>query len=335
MTYGAKPLRKLLLGKEGSTAAGTKVAATTYWRGVGVLEDLRETKVVEEDIGILVGVDRNTIPKLEAQIELVSVECAYEQVIHVLSAGIKLVSATADGTGSGYVYTYPLPTTTAETVQTYTIEGGDNNGMEYMTYAFVSEFTIEGAPGEAVMISSTWRGRTVSTGTYTTGVGIPSVTDMLFGNCKLYIDSSTGTIGSTQVVAQFLGFTFNMVTGFIPVWTGDGNPYFTFVKMSRPETTCEIVLEHSATALAEKIAWRAGSTRQIRIINEGAALTTTGTGYAKKTMIIDMVGRWDKFGPLEDQDDDDIVTGTFRVAYNSALASAGQILVVNQLSAAP
>jgi hypothetical protein len=335
MTYGAKPLRKILLGKEPSSVAGTFKAPTTYWRGQGVLEDLREAKVVDEDIGILIGVDRNTIPKLEGQIELESVECAYEQIIHVLGAGIKLVSSTADGTGSGHVWTYPMPYATTETIQTYTIQAGDNAAVEQMTYAFCSEFTIEGAAGEPIMISSTWRGRSVEPSTgWSTTAGIPVITDMLFGNCKLYInDTDTGS--PAQVSAQFLGFTFNMKTGFMPVWTGDGQTYFTFVKMSRPETTCEIVLEHSTAAIAEKAKWRAGTSRYIRIVNTGPATAVPGSGYGKKMLHIEMGGRWDKFGGLEDQDDDDIVTGTFRVLYNVAAASAGQIIVVNELDTVP
>lgn len=332
---GAKPLRKLQLGREASSTPGTEVNASSYWRGVGVLEDLRETKVVEEDVGILVGVDRNTIPKLDAQLALDDVECSYEQILYVLDAGITAASASADGTGSGHIWVYPFPTTAAGTPRTYTFEGGDNAAAELMTYAFVEEFTISGAGGEPLMISSNWRGRTVSTGAYTTAVSIPSVTDMLFGNCKLYIDSTTGTIGTTQVTSQFLGFNLNMVTGFIPVWTGDGNTYFTFMKMSRPETICEITLEHDTAAIAEKAIWRAGTSRQIRIKCEGPALTTPSTSYTKKTLIIDMLGRWDKFGGLEDQDDDDIVTGAFRVLYVPGKASAGEITVVNELAAIP
>ena len=46
---GSRALRKLQLGKE-VVAAGTPVAATTIWRGQGVIKDNREVIFPEEDV---------------------------------------------------------------------------------------------------------------------------------------------------------------------------------------------------------------------------------------------------------------------------------------------
>lgn len=133
---GAKALRKIQLGRE--TTAGTAVAATTVWRGLGTIEDQRETVFPEEDVGYLGGLDRNYIPVLEAGLTMDPVPATFEQLPHILEAGVKTATPSQDGTaGSGYSYTYTLPTTSKNTLKTYTIEGGDDQQAEEMEYSFV------------------------------------------------------------------------------------------------------------------------------------------------------------------------------------------------------
>jgi len=96
-----------------------------------------------------------------------------------------------------------------------------------------------------------------------------------------------------------------------------------------------VTFEHDATSAAEKVAWRAGTTRQLRLRWLGTALTTAGSGYTYKTLIVDMAGKWEKFDKLAEQDGNDIVTGTFRARYNSTAALFCELVVVNELASLP
>jgi hypothetical protein len=89
--------------------------------------------------------------------------------------------------------------------------------------------------------------------------------------------------------------------------------------------------------MAEKAAWRAGTARLIQLKFEGSALTTTDdlATYDVKTFIINLAGKWEKFGPLDDQDGDDVVTGTFRARYNAEAARFAEIIVVNEVETMP
>lgn len=322
---GIKLLRRLQLGRE--TTAGTAVGATTIWRGMGTLEDQRETVFVEEDIGYLSGVDRTYQPKLQAALSMPSVPATFEQLPHILDAGITVATPAADSTGSGDVYTYTFPTTSAPTPKTYTIEGGDNQAVEEMEYAFVQSFTLEGSAGEALMVSAEWLGRQVTTSSFTTTATLPDVEEILFSKGKLYIDEATGTIGTTQKSSTLLSATLNVNTGLQPVFTADGNLYFTFIKNVGPEITLDVTFEHDGTATAEKAAWRAQTPCLIRLQWEGSALGTAGA-YTVKTLRVDLAGRWESFAALEDQDGNDVVTGTFRARYNATAAKYAEIVVV-------
>lgn len=325
---GVKALRKIQLGRE--TTAGTAVAATTIWRGLGTMEDRREVVFPEETVGYLSGLDRAYTPYLAAGLTMESVPATFEQLPHILEAGIATVTATTDG--SGYVRTYTLATTTVPTIKTYTIEAGDDQQEEEMEYSFVESFRLEGKAKEAVMVSADWVGRQVTASSFTTGISVPTVEEILFLSGKLYIDATTGTIGTTQKTQTLLGMTLDVKCGLVPVFSADGSLHFTFLKSVPAEVTLQLTFEHDSTSTAEKSAWRAGTSRLIQLKFEGSALQTAGTTYSKKTLIVNLAGRWEKFDKLGEQDGNDIVTGTFRARYNPTAARFAQIIVVNEVS---
>ena len=330
---GIKALQRVQLGRE--TTAGTAVAASTRWRGQGALEDQRQTVFAMEDVGLLIGTDRTYVPQLGGAITMTG-DATFEQLPHIFEAGIKSNAAVADGGGSGYVYTYLIPTTQGGTVKTYTIEGGDNEGAEEMEYSFVPSFTLSGAAGEAWQVSAEWQGRQVVPTTFSTAgqAPIPTVEEMLVSKTKIYIDAANGTAGATQVSQTLLNANLSVDTGQQAVHTADGELYFSFVKQVAPEIMLSMTYEHNASAIAEKAAWKAQTARQIRLLCEGSALTTAGT-YSKKSMIIDLVGKYESFAALTDQDGNDAVSCTFRGRYNATADTAGQFVVVNELSALP
>jgi len=328
-----KALRRLQLGRE--TTAGTPVAATTIWRGTGVIEDQRETVFVAEDIGYLSGVDRSYQPKLLGALALESVPATFEQLPHLLEMGVKAVgTGAADGAGSDKIYAYPLPTTAANTLKTYTIEGGDDQEAEEMEYCFAPDLTLEGKAGEAVMMSATIQGRQVIVSAFT-ALALTTVEEILFSKGKLYIDLVSGTLGTTQKSNTLLDMSLKLATGWIPVWTADGQLYFTFVKSTPPEVVLSLTFEHDGTAAAEKVNWRAQTPRLIQLKFEGAAVQTAGTTYSKKTLIVNLAGKWEKFDALGEQDGNDIIKATFRARYNATAAKYAELIVVNELATLP
>lgn len=331
---GIKALRRVQLGREAS--AGTSVVATARWRGLGTLEDLREIKYVEEDIGYLGGADRTATPKLAGAITLESIDATYEQILHMLEAGIKTVgTGVTDTGGSGKVYSYPFPTTAQNTIKTYTIEGGDDAGAEKMEYCFVPSFALEGAGGESLLMTSDWTGRQIIPATFTDPLTLPSVESILFSKGKLYIDPVTGTMGTTQKSNTFLKMSLKVTTGWRPVWTGDGlGTFFTFIKNTKPEVILDVTFEHDAISIAEKVAWRAETARLLRMDFPGSALTTAGT-FTTKLLRIDLVGKWRKFDKIGEQDGNDIVTGQLVSRFNPTANLFGEIKVVNEVASVP
>jgi len=331
---GVKGLRKIQIGLEATSAAGTAVDATAQLRYNGMIADERETVFPEEQIGILGGADRAYQPKLMASLAMTG-EATFEQLPYFFNASICTAAASVDGAGSGYVYEYPFPTTSIPTINTYTLETGDNQEAEEMSYGYISEWTLSGNSGEAWMIDATWQGRTATVAAFSTSTTLPTVEELLFGKTKLYIDSSSDAFGTTLKSNTLLNASLKFTSGWMPVFAADGEIYYSFIKRTDDDTALEITFEHDATGAAEKVAWRAGTPQNIRLICEGSALTSAGTAYTYKTLIIDLAGKWESIDPIDEIDGNDVVKGTFRVRYNADATIKATMTVVNELDAMP
>lgn len=336
MSPGISALRKLQLGLEADTDPGTKVASTALLRFEGTWEDAREQTWPKENVGYISGRDRAYVSKLLGMLPM-SGPVTFEQLPYILEASIASQDPVQDNAGTGYIYTYPFPTTAQGTIRTYSIEGGDDQAMEYGAYAFVTDFEISGSAGEVWSVSANWNGQQiVDTDSFTadSDVAVTEVEEALFLKSKLYIDADTDTIGTTLLSSTFLNASLKVNSGWIPAFTADGNLYFGFIKRPSFEATLDITFEHDGSATAEKAFWRAEASRNIRIICEGSTLATTDA-YTYKTIQIDLSGRWESFDILGERDGNDIVTGHFRARYNDNAALFAQIIIVNELTTLP
>jgi hypothetical protein len=333
MAYGIKALRRVALGREGT--AGTAVAATTLWRGSGVLQDDSPVKFPAEDVGIMTGTDRSYIPKKAGSLLLESVPATFEQLPHILEMAVTTATATADGAGSDFIYEYPFPTTAPNTIKTYTIETGDNNEEEEMEYCFATDFTLTGDEGEAWMMSANVIGRQVQVSTFTATAPLPAVEEMLFQKTKLYIDAATASWGGTIKSNTLLSAQFTYKTGNKAIFAADGNLYFSAHKSVMPEIRLRLTFEHDAIGAAQKVAWRAQTAQKFRLLIQGNALTSAGTTYSVKTAIIDIVGKYEKANKIGERNGNDIIELEVVGKYNADAASAGLIYVVNELAAIP
>lgn len=331
---GTTTMRKIQLGAE--VTPGTEVAATAVWRGLGVINDETEVKNAEEHVGLGVGPVRPYIGQYMASVNMPDAEATFEQLPLILSASFDDVAGVQDGVGTGYVYTYPFWTTTKPTVQTYTVEMGNDQQEEQMLFGFVTDFTLSGQSGEGVMLSANWRGRRVQPGTFTGAVSLISVEEILFSNGALYIDDIGGTVGTTAITDTLLSWSFQFTSGIKTFLTTDGGLEFNGIDYTRQSATLEMTFKHNASAVAEIAKFRgtAGQPdpRLIRVQYTGSALGTPST-ETNKRLTIDLAGLYETVSPLEDDDDNDVRTFTFKAGYHETPGYMGTVVVVNELSA--
>ena len=335
---GQKWAQKIQLGRE--TTAGTAVAATTIWRGMGgMIHDIREVTMVDEIVGFAQPILRSYIGNIGAALEMADTPATFEQLPHILEAGIKTVgTGVADGAGSGKIYAYTSPTTAVNTLKTYTIETGDNQQAEEMEYSFVESFKLSANRGEAVMMGANWIGRQVANTTFTGALSVATVDEIIAATGLLYIDAVSGTIGTTAVTGTLLDWELTVDTGWRGKWTTDsGNLYFNFHYFDLESFSAELSMtfEHDATLVAEKAFYRSNTNRLVRIKLEGPNLTSAGTTYSKKTLILDMPLTYTDFEALTSDEGNSVVAITGTVGYDPTDGTGLSITVVNELSSIP
>lgn len=333
---GIRAYAKTQLGLEsGGASAGTAVVASRIWRGpVAMPEDARDLTFVPEQIGYAGGVGRTNVAKLQANIAFPETPATFEQLPLVLMCAIQNTTAgISDGAGSDYYYTYTYPTTSKNTIRTMTIQGGDDQRVDAVSYGFVTDFSIKGAAGQPVTVQSNWVGRTLTDAEFTTSaVTLPTVEEINFGRSYLYIDTLGSTHGATLKSNTMLGFNFQSKSGWKQEFTPAGaGLYFDFIKyVANEEPTLEVTFEHDSTAEAEITAYRAETPRLVRLDVNGAALSTAGTLFSTKKLRIDVAGTWQSFSKIDEQDGNDIVTGVLKVHYDTTNSWRGVIRVVNE-----
>lgn len=346
---GRKPLRRIQFGRE--ITPGTAVAATARMRFPGdMLSDDRVLELPPEAVGIIGGTDRSVFTAIDASLSTGETPMTPEQLPYLLAMLYGgPTTGTADGTGStGFRYATTVPTTSVPANTAYTVEGGDDYEQERMEYSKVIKLTLKGAQKGQCSMQADLIGRQVSR--LTGGFAVTTLVDtndLVFAGTQLFLDAVGGTIGTTQITNQFLGYEITFEAMWIKKYTGDNNGLFwQFVVFTDKKITGKLTLEHdpasdggTSGATGLKTLWRANTPRLMRINNIGQAYATPGTGTlftgGRRGVRIDLPIRVTKIPPLADLEGNDTVTVEFESRYNNTAATAGTITVCNEVSALP
>ncbi len=352
---GRKELRSLRLKAE--VTNGTKVAPRFLWRGpVEGIDDTREVKHVEMQVGIFGGTDDIYVPKLAAELEFASTEATFEQIPDLFlmagfgTSGGNRAGSAQGASGSTTIFTLIAPTINVPPTYSCTAEVGDldagsSSGFaEVIEYLLVDELKFEFKGGEAVMVSASAAGRqgtaTNAVGTYSNVGTLITVEEILSGLGSFWISPVGSGYGTGAVPAG------NILDGditFKPAWTRKfpvdaGILYFHTAVYTGMEVTGNLTLEYqisgtygAAGSAGQVEKWRSQQPQLLRMAWPGGAITE-GTTVLTKLFQIDIPVTWDKFDKLGDIDGNDIRAVSFTSKYNQATNAGGRgtVTIVRQ-----
>lgn len=342
MAEGISSLGRTQLAVEAS-AGGSTDAPTTIWAGTGVGKDNLTQTFPTEKVGKLGGTLRSYISATGGGVTLED-DATYEQLGYIFQAGIYLTTPTTDAS-SAKIWTWTVQASDSDPIATtdlgtLVIEVGDNIQAEIHRFCYVTDFTLSAKGGEALHVMANLESRAPATATFTTGLSIPSPLEtILYSLGSLYIDDSTGTIGTTLKSNTILDMNLKHTTGWKSVKAKDNRLDFSFIKRTNDEILLDVTFEHNSIAVAEKAAWRAGTERALRLTFLGTALSTTDAGatYDTKAFVINLYGKWDTFGAagLEEQDGNNVYKGTLRARWSTLASAKASYVLVNELATLP
>lgn len=316
---------------------GTTLAATELWQMDGMMKDDQERVFPVQGDAYLHNTALNYLRKEGVTININDGPATAEHICHLFEMGIvKVFTGVVDGIGSGKVYAYPFPLASAQTPATYTIEGGDDIEVGEASACFAEEVKLKWAAGEELTCAAKIIGRQWTDCEFTALA--PSVTLHHLTTAKLFLDATGSGILTTQKTSTFMGFELTLPSGFKPIYTGDGQLYYTFLKyVGHKEKPIEGVLtmEHDALGEAELNFARAGTLRLCRVLFQGAALATPTATWTHFSVEFKASIQYTDVPELEDEDGNNLISLPFRVIYSladTAVVAPGSITVVNELT---
>lgn len=353
---GREELRSLRLKAE--VTNGTKVAPRFLWRGpIEGIDDKREVKHVDMNVGIFGGTDDIYIPKLAAELAFASTEATFEQIPDLFlmagfgtSGGGNRAGSAQGASGSSVIFTLIPPTnlippTYSCTAEVGDLDAGSSGGFaEVIEYLLVDELKFEFKGGEAVMVSASAVGRqgtlTNAVGTYSNVGTLVTVEEVLAGLGSFWLSPVGSGFGTGAVTAG------NILAGnitFKPAWTRKfpvdaGILYFHTAVYTGMEVTGELTLEYqisgtygAAGSFGQVEQWRSQVPQLLRAAWPGGAITA-GTTQLNKLFQIDLPITWDSFDKLGDINGNDIRIGKFTSKYNAATNAGGRgtVTIVRQ-----
>lgn len=338
---GIAAFTKAQMGVE-NVAGGSTDVPTTVWVGtMGTLKDNLSIVFPNPVVGVLGGTTRSYIPKTGGEVQLEG-ELTFEQAGYLFNSAFYHVDPTTDAS-SGKIRTWNVQSLSTDPIATTDLDTmvfkvGDNQAAETARYAFCREFSISGKAGEGLQLSATYETRAPATDTFTAGLTVPTVETILFSTGYLYIDPSSDAAGTTVKSDTLLDMNLKCTTGWQAVDAKSNRTDFSFIKRTNDEMELDLTFEHDASSVAEKGFWRSQSERVIRLTFTGSNLTsytTTDSAYDTKTFIMDLYGKWTAWDVLSEQDGNNTIKGTFKVAYSTTQLKKATFILVNELATLP
>lgn len=336
---------------------GQIVSPRFLWRGpIEGIDDKREVKHVEAQIGIYGGPDDVYIPKLAAELAFSSTEATFEQTPDLFlmngwgTSGGNRAGSAQGASGSSVIFTLIAPTSITPPTYSCTAEvgdsepGGGNGWAEVIEYLLVDELKFDFKGGEAVMVSASAVGRqgtaTNALGTFSQIGTLANVEEVLAGLGSYWLSPvgsgfGTGATTAGNILAGNITFKAKWTRKF-PV--DAGILYFHTAVYTGMDVTGELTMEnqisgtYGAAGSAGQIEkWRAQQPQLLRVSWPGGAIAA-GTTQLNKLLQIDLPITWDSFDKLGDIDGNDIRVGKFTSKFNANTLPAGRgtVTIVRQ-----
>lgn len=328
---GLAALKRIQAGKE--STPGTAVAATAFWMGMTLAGNLSDRTVTQpmDQRNSLVKAHRNYQPSYVWR-DTLDGEVTYEDITYLLSIAVQggRTSSAVDITARQW--TFAPSSTAANTLDTFTMEFGDNSGAYEVEYVFAESLEISGALDEALKFKAGLVGRQISTSTFTASLSARVVESALAAKTRIWIDDATGTIGTSTKDQTLLDWTWRLPEHFVAKRHQDNSLTFSTHSELQMQPELDLVVEFNSNIEALRKKYAAGTSQLVRLKTIGAVI---GATTVTKTLQIDGNYTITEFGVLDERNGASICTIKLMGEWNSTWAKLFEIQVLSTNTTMP
>lgn len=231
----------------------------------------------------------------------------FEQIPNWLSMSVR---GGVLPTGSGpYTYDFVRDPTQHPDLDTWTLERRLSDGVNHIdreaAYAFLRNIVFRGAQNQPVMFSAQGSARRIQSSTLTASITAPTAEAMLSSSSALYIDTTWGGLGGTQILGQILNWEISWQTGYAPLFTIDGRSDLDFTVPAISSENTQLMLRvtmlvnpDTGQFATEQAAAEAQTLRAVRVQVNG----TSSRRVRFDMLVKHNLGSLFKVGEFEGQD---------------------------------
>jgi hypothetical protein len=262
---------------------------------------------------------------------------AYYQLFPLLfSSCIKggVSPAEQNGGQGDYLWTHAVPLTAAETLDTFTLEMGDDAKAYEISYVLCPELEIAGnADSGEVTVSANLVGDQVDRTSFTGTISAPSATYVVGKLARISIDDTWAGLGTNELEDALLDWTISINGGAHPKLRGSATRVYETHGQGEVEVTLNVGLERTSAVDTESANFFANTATKRFVRLQIVSDVQIGTGDYH-TLTFDFAGvwvAWQAFG--RDQDGNAIDVATLRVGVDNTSGESFTAKVTTDVSA--
>jgi len=233
------------------------------------------------------------------------------------------------GSPAAYRWYFGSDSDGPDTPKTFTVEQGDSTRAHRFSNGLVTGLSFDFSRSE-VKISGDMIGKALADDiTMTSTPTAIELVPVLPTQVSVYLDNTSGSLGGT-LMTRALTVSWALTDRFGPLWTlNAAEASFATQVETEPKPTVKLKIEADAVGMALLTTMRAGSTKFMRILAEGAVIS----GSNKYTLQIDSALQVTNVSEFSDEDGVFAIEWEFAIVYDATWGKAFEIQVMNKQSA--
>jgi len=341
---GQKVLHQLQYGLESTAAHGDAMAADTMLLGEVTLPDA-DREVIIPGFGTGERIPGQLLSAFVRRILAEGVTFAtpadrgglYYQLLPLMFSCCIVGNQTPSAVTSGqldYLWTFDTPLTGTETLESFTLEAGDDSRAYEIAYCMVPELEIAGnCDSGEVTLSAKLFGDQITLSSFTGDFSAPAATYVIGKLARVYVDSTWAALGTGELELALVDWSLTISGGAHPKLRGSASRVLDSHGQGELDIRLNLGLERGVADVETEEDYFLSTTvtkRFVRLeIDSGIAI---GSGTNHK-LTFDLAGAWvgwQSFG--RDQEGNTLDVATLRVGKDNTSGKAFTAKVVTNVA---
>lgn len=251
----------------------------------------------------------------------------YTEACYWLESGFKV--ATPSGSAD-YTRVYDMSSTSANTTQTYTIEGGDGVRAQLFTHGQIDSIGMRFTRDSVEWVNTTMFAAALQDGiTLTSSPTAVALLPVLPTQITVKMAASQAGLTAASALTDWINAEWSVQSILAPYWSLTGTSAFADKTAQVPNGTVTFLAPANATGMGELANIRTGATRFMRI---GATGATIGAGPATYAMTVDLAMKITGITEMRDEGGAFAVAYTAKITHDTTWGKGISVTVVNELA---